>query len=95
MTKLLRFLTHRITIIGILILVQLFVFGWLVLSASNLSQWVLYSLEVLSYFVVFYVLISDEALIYKIAWITPILITPLFGGFFHLFFKTIILTCIS
>lgn len=87
MTKLLRFLTHRITIIGILILVQLFVFGWLVLSASNLSQWVLYSLEVLSYFVVFYVLISDEPLIYKIAWIIPILIAPVFGGFFYLFFK--------
>ncbi|MCU0105426.1 cardiolipin synthase [Acholeplasma vituli] len=87
MTRLLRFITHRITIIGILILVQLFIFGWLVLSASKLSQWVLYSLEFLSYFVVFYVLISDEPLIYKIAWIIPILIAPIFGGFFYLFFK--------
>lgn len=92
MTKLLRFITHRITIIGILILVQLFVFGWLVLSASNLSQWVLYTLEVLSYMVVLYVLISDEPLVYKIAWIIPILIAPVFGGFFYLFFKNHSLT---
>ncbi len=87
MTRFLRFITHRITIIGILILIQLFVFGWLVLSASNLSQWVLYTLEVLSFVVVFFVLVSDEPLIYKIAWIIPILIVPVFGGFFYLLFK--------
>lgn len=87
MTRLLRFITHRITIIAILILIQLFVFGWLVLSASKLSQWVLYGLEFLSFVVVFFVLISDEPLIYKIAWIIPMLIVPVFGGFFYILFK--------
>ncbi len=87
MTRFLRFITHRITIIGILILIQLFVFGWLVLSASKYSQWVLYTLEVLSFVVVFFVLVSEEPLIYKIAWIIPILIVPVFGGFFYILFK--------
>jgi cardiolipin synthase A/B len=87
MTRFLRFITHRITIIGILILIQLFVFGWLVLSASKYSQWVLYTLEVLSFIVVFFVLVSEEPLIYKIAWIIPILIVPVFGGFFYILFK--------
>ena len=87
MTRFLRFITHRITIIGILILIQLFVFGWLILSASKYSQWVVYSLEVLSFIVVFFVLVSEEPLVYKIAWIIPILIVPIFGGFFYILFK--------
>ena len=87
MTRFLRFITHRITIIGILILIQLFVFGWLVLSASKYSQWILYTLEIMSFVAVFFVLLSEEPLIYKIAWIIPILIAPVFGGFFYVLFK--------
>ena len=87
MEKLIRFLTHRITIVGILILIQLFVFGYLVLSASRYAKPVLYTLEVLSYVVVFFVIISDESPNYKIGWIIPILVAPIFGGFFYILFK--------
>lgn len=87
MDRFLRFITNRITIVGVLILVQLVVFGSLVLSASRYATSILYTLQVLSYVVVFFVLISNEQLVYKIAWIIPILIAPIFGGFFYVIFK--------
>ena len=87
MDKFLRFITNRITIVGILILLQLFVFGFLILSASQYAKPILYTLEILSFVVVFFVLVSNEQLIYKIAWIIPILIAPIFGGFFFILFK--------
>ena len=87
MDKFLRFITNRITIVGILILLQLFVFGFLIISASQYAKPILYTLEILSFVVVFFVLVSNEQLIYKIAWIIPILIAPIFGGFFFILFK--------
>jgi len=73
--------------VGILILIQLFVFGFLILSASQFAKPILYTLEILSYLVVFFVLTSNESPNYKTAWVIPILIAPIFGGFFYLLFK--------
>lgn len=87
MARLLRFITNRITIVGILILIQLFVFGFLVLSASRYAQPIFYSFTILSYIVVFFVLVSQDSLNYKLGWIVPILIAPIFGGLFYILFK--------
>ena len=87
MNKLIRFMIHKVTIISILILVQLVFFGYIVFSVSKTSNIILYILEGISYLIVIYVLTSEEPLQYKIAWIIPILIAPIFGGLFYVLFK--------
>lgn len=87
MNKLIRFMIHKVTIISILILIQLIFFGYIVFSVSKTSNIILYILEGISYLIVIYVLTSEEPLQYKIAWIIPILIAPIFGGLFYVLFK--------
>lgn len=82
--KLFKFLTHRVTLVGVSILLQALI---LILSI----------LEFRNYFVYFYALsmLLSLAIVlglvngnsnpgYKIAWIVPILLFPIFGGVFYL-----------
>ncbi|CCV66006.1 putative cardiolipin synthase [Paracholeplasma brassicae] len=87
MYKFIRFLTHKSTIIALLILLQLVFFGYVVFYVSKLSTILLYFFEAISYLIVIYVFVSSEPMHYKIAWIIPILIAPIFGGLFYVMFK--------
>lgn len=83
--KLLSILTHRTVVVALLMLAQLGLLAAMILRFS----------EYFVYFYFFGVLVSLLAVLhivnkkgdpgYKIAWIVPILLLPLFGGFFYLF----------
>ncbi len=86
MKKLLGFLTTRLFIFAFLIILQI---GLLVLSIIKLQELSVYFYilcQVLSLVVVFFIVGKDDNPNYKIAWIIPIMMFPLFGGVFYLFF---------
>lgn len=87
LNKIIRFLIHKSTIIALLILLQLAFFGYAVFYVSKISTLLLYIFEAISYFIVIYVLVGNDPMHYKIAWIIPILIAPIFGGLFYVMFK--------
>ena len=86
--KVFQFLFHRVVIVALLLLVQ----------AAALVGMILYFRNYFVYFYAFCILISlvvflhiinnksDPA--YKIAWLVPLLLFPLFGGLFYLLFGT-------
>lgn len=85
MKKLLKFLSSRVVVISLLILLQaaILCFGLFYLQGSKVINAIL---EFLSIVVVIYILSKPDNPMYKIAWIVPILIFPVFGGLFYLFF---------
>lgn len=85
MKKLTKILTTRVFIVGFLILVQaaVFVVGLHFLMGSFVYLQTI--LDVVSLLVVFYLMNkTDVNPSYKLAWITPILLFPVFGGLFYL-----------
>ena len=84
--KVLKFLTHRIFIVGVLLLIQLLVLI-LILNKFEEYGW---------YFYIFFYIIGILVLLkiingnanpsYKIAWIIPVLTIPIFGTFIYLIF---------
>ncbi|MDF2820023.1 MAG: cardiolipin synthetase family protein [Clostridiales bacterium] len=86
MRKLLKFLTSRIFIIGMLILIQaiLIMFGINVYSSSR--PFIYWGLRFISLFAGLYIITQQDNPMYKLVWIITILGVPLFGGVFYLFF---------
>ncbi|NLL48280.1 MAG: cardiolipin synthase [Firmicutes bacterium] len=84
MKKILSLLFHRVTIIAIAILAQLFA---LVLMIGRFSDYVpqFYGFfTLLSAVVVILIATGREKTAYKIAWIIPITLFPIFGGIFYI-----------
>ncbi len=84
MKKILSLLFHRVTIIAIAILAQFFA---LVLMIGRFSGYVpqFYAFStLLSAVVVIFIATGREKTAYKIAWIIPITLFPIFGGLFYL-----------
>lgn len=86
MKRLLRMILSRTSVIMILLLLQIIFFFWLVdyLSQYAYVQTINYALSVI---IVIYLIYKEENPIYKLTWIVPILIFPLFGGIFYLFYR--------
>ncbi len=86
MKKLLRMLLSRTFLILLLILAQLFFLFYILnyLSQFLYIQIINYTLSVL---IVMYLLVKEENPIYKLTWIMPILIFPLFGGIFYIIYR--------
>lgn len=86
MKKLIRFLTSRLFIFSVLILVQfLLLAGAVLLLANNYVH--LYALfTVLSLAIVVWVVNETDNPMFKVAWIIPILLFPVFGGVFYAVF---------
>jgi len=85
MGKLLKFLFNQTIIISLLIILQL---GLIAASVFRLSEYFLHvnrALHIISLAVVVHIVNRHANPTYKLAWIIPILIFPLFGGFFYLF----------
>lgn len=85
MKKLLKLLTGRLFISIVLIIVQLVM---MVLAIDYLSTFknvapVFYTL---SFLIVAFILFRDDNPAYKIAWMLPILVFPIYGGIFYLMF---------
>ena len=84
--KLLNFFFSKIMIVAYLIIIQLlFLFG-LIFFLSSYSSIIRFILSVLSILMVIYIFNKDENPSYKLAWISVILILPLFGGIMYLMF---------
>jgi len=84
--KILNFISKRVFLVGLIILVQI---CWGIILLTRLTE---YSsllnivLAMLSLMVVLYIINKDDNPAYKLAWIIPILVFPLFGGFLYLLF---------
>ena len=86
MRKLLKLIFNRIFIVGVLVLIQLIILilGIWKLSESFVYMYVLFI--ILSVVVVVYIVSRKDNPSYKLAWAIPVLLVPVFGGLFYLFF---------
>ena len=82
--KLLKLLTMRVTLVGVSILVQAVFLAIVILSFGSYFVY-FYALSlVISLIVVLIIVNGQSNPAYKIAWIVPILLFPVFGGLFYL-----------
>ena len=82
--KLLKLLTMRVTLVGVSILVQAVFLAIILVSFGSYFVY-FYALSlVISLIVVLIIVNGDSNPAYKIAWIIPILLFPVFGGLFYL-----------
>ncbi len=88
MKRILRMVLSRTSLIGILLLLQLALFFVLIYYLSGIP-YVSIGLYVVSTLIVIYLVYREENPIYKMSWIVPILVFPLFGGLFYLFYRSI------
>lgn len=86
MKKILKFLLHRMVLVGMSLLFQIFLLMYIV---WNFNQYFIffYSASVLvAILMVLYIVNSKTNPSYKIAWIIPLLLFPVFGCLFYLIF---------
>ncbi|TNF09648.1 MAG: cardiolipin synthase [Bacillota bacterium] len=86
MNRLLRMVVSRAFFIFILFIIQLGIFFFLINYIASFSylNTVFY---IISIIIVIYMLYREENPVYKLSWIIPILLFPLFGGLFYLFYQ--------
>ena len=85
MLNLIKILTNRVIIVAVLVVIQ---FAFIIAGVFFLSDSLFFntSLMVISILVVIYIINKPGNPSYKLAWIIPILIFPVFGGLFYLIF---------
>lgn len=86
MKRLLRLILSRTTFILLLLLAQIAFFLFTVDFVSQ-YRYVHTVLYVITVIIVMYLIYKEENPVYKLTWIIPIMIFPLFGGLFYLFYK--------
>ena len=86
MRKLFKILTNKIVITVFFFLVQIAFTVCILLLLSAFSAWVYLGFSVISLFVCLFILGKDANPGYKLAWVIPILLFPLFGGMLYLSF---------
>ncbi len=86
MKKFVQFLTSRLFIFALLILLQAAVLVAGLLWLQELSVYFYIFCEALSLIIVFSIVSKQDNPMYKIAWIIPIMMVPVLGGFFYLLF---------
>ncbi len=86
MKRLVKMLVSRTTLILLLLLAQIVLFFFLINYVSTFGDWsiVFYMISII---IVIYLIAKEENPYYKITWIIPILVFPLFGGLFYLFYR--------
>ena len=84
MKRITRFLTSRLALVGIAILLQLAWFFFFMERLTTYSVFINGFFRVASLCVLLYLVRKDESSAYKIAWIILIMSLPLFGGILYL-----------
>jgi len=84
MQKLWKKVWNRLTVFGILLLIQLAWFLTFLTSLANYSTIISLGFTVASLLVTLWIIQKDDNPAYKMAWIIFIMIFPLLGGFFYL-----------
>ncbi|MEG0944358.1 MAG: cardiolipin synthase [Angelakisella sp.] len=86
MKKLLGFLFHRLVLVAFAIIVQLAFLMVMLLKFQNQFVYFYGVSAVLSVIVVLFIINGRSNPAYKLAWVVPILLFPIFGGIFYLLF---------
>ncbi|MEG1501255.1 MAG: PLDc N-terminal domain-containing protein, partial [Clostridiales bacterium] len=86
MRKLLNLLFSRLAIVGLLIVIQALTLIMIIWKLSSYFVYLYALFTIISLFVVLWLINTNENPAYKLAWTVPILIFPVFGGLFYLFF---------
>ncbi len=82
--KILKKGMNRLTVFGILLIIQLAWFLTFLTRLANYSTWISLGFSVISLLAALWIISKDENPAYKIAWIIFIMTFPLLGGFFYL-----------
>jgi cardiolipin synthase A/B len=88
MKLVIRILINRITFLVITLLLQLLVIIGVIIKFNEYFSYFYLISTMISLLIVFLIVNKTINPVYKIAWIIPILIFPIFGGVFYLFFGT-------
>lgn len=83
-SKVLKFLLRRMVIVAGSIILQIF---WIIAIANSVGmryEFLNYFLQLVSIVVVVYIVNKEENPAYKLAWVIPILIFPIFGGVLYI-----------
>lgn len=86
MKKILKILFNRLFIVAILIIIQLVILMSMILKFSNYFVYFYLISLVISFLVLLYIINGKSNPGYKIAWIIPIMIFPIFGGLLYILF---------
>lgn len=86
MKKLFKILTNKVLLTIIFFILQVSLFVFILLTLTSISIYIYLGFIVLSIIVTIYIISKNQNPNYKLAWVVPILIFPLFGGFMYLFF---------
>ena len=84
--KLLKILLHRVVLIGLAIAVQIVLLVLMLVKFQEFFVFFYALCVVLSMVVVLFIVNGKSNPGYKIAWIIPVLLVPVFGGLFYLIF---------
>lgn len=84
--KILNIFKNKVVIVGLLILIQLVFFLWIISVLSEYFVAIYFVLIALSFIMSIYVLNKNENPSYKIAWVIAIMTLPVFGGLIYLLF---------
>ena len=87
--KYLKLIFNRLFVFGLMILVQVVYMLLMLNKFSHYSQVWSAICMVLSILVVLFIVNKEDNPAYKIAWIIPILLFPIFGGLLYLFLGNI------
>lgn len=85
MRKLLKVLFSQLVIVSLLLIAQAALLVWFVMRLSEYFIYIDIALKIISFAVVIIIMNRHSNPVYKIAWIIPILLFPLIGGFLYLF----------
>jgi len=86
MKRLIRMILSRTSFILLLLLAQIILFLYLIDFVSQ-YRYISTGFYIISVLIVTYLITREENPIYKLSWIIPILIFPLFGGIFYLLYR--------
>ena len=84
--KLINFMTSKVAVVSYLIALQLMFLLTVVFLLSSYSTIIYRILNLLSVVMIIYIINTDENPSYKLAWVIPIMLIPIFGGLMYLLF---------
>ncbi|MCI5624082.1 MULTISPECIES: cardiolipin synthase [Anaerostipes] len=83
-SKILKFLLRRLVIVVVLIVLQLIWMTYVFIVLGEYSKVIQVVFQIFSLVVAIYIVNKEENPAYKLAWIIPILLFPVFGGLLYL-----------
>ncbi|MGZ9584036.1 cardiolipin synthase [Paenibacillus marinisediminis] len=86
MNNIIKSLLNRMVIVGTLLVIQLVVLLVIIWKFSSYFVYFYFAFVVISLMVVLWIVNNKSNPAYKLAWIIPILLFPVFGGLFYLMF---------